>query len=205
MKMELYQELRKSKGRPLLFSGNMDHILHREGMSRMARLVEIPYDRESAVNYANEWAYRRNPDYYDFSDIGGDCTNYASQCLYAGCGVMNYTPTYGWYYTNLNDRAPAWTSVKYLYQFLTTNEGEGPYGVNAPISEVEPGDLVQIRFLGNTEFGHTPVIVSIQGERSTSNILIAAHSIDCNCRPLSTYKNVAEMRFIHIPGARKPI
>lgn len=28
----------------------------------------------------------RSPAYYDFSRIGGDCTNFASQGLYAGAG-----------------------------------------------------------------------------------------------------------------------
>ena len=50
-----------------------------------------------------------NPKYYNFQNIGGDCTNFASQVLYAGSGIMNYTPTFGWYYINVNDRAPAWT------------------------------------------------------------------------------------------------
>ena len=70
-----------------------------------------PYDRAAAVNYAHQWAHGRNPAYYNFDGIGGDCTSFASQCLYAGAGVMNFTPTYGWYYRSLQDRAPAWTGV----------------------------------------------------------------------------------------------
>lgn len=46
------------------------------------------YDRAAAVAYAHRWAFRRNPAYYDYEKIGGDCTNYASQCLYAGSGIM---------------------------------------------------------------------------------------------------------------------
>lgn len=163
---------------------------------------EIEYDRKSAVDYANKWAYRRNPLFYDFSDIGGDCTNYASQCVYAGCKIMNFTPTFGWYYISVNDRAPAWTSVEYIYKFLTTNRGIGPYAEDVEIKDVEVGDLVQLRFIGKTVFGHTPVITRIEGEKNQDNIYIAAHSADCNCRPLSTYKNVAQIRFLHIMGAR---
>lgn len=44
------------------------------------------YDRRSAAAYAQRWAYFRNPDFLDFSDLGGDCTNFASQCIYAGAG-----------------------------------------------------------------------------------------------------------------------
>lgn len=168
----------------------------------MGELLNVEYDRNKVVSYANAWANSRNPNYYDFSKIGGDCTNFASQCVFAGCGVMNYTPTYGWYYSNLNNRAPAWTSVQYLYRFMTTNKSVGPYGYECDITEVEPGDLVQIRFEGSKSYDHTPVITEIKEIKSLENILIAAHSIDCDCRSLSTYENVNDFRFIHIVGAR---
>ena len=61
--------------------------------------------------------------------MGGDCTNFASQCIYAGSGVMNYTPTMGWYYSSGSNRSPSWTGVVYLYNFLTGNKSAGPYGV----------------------------------------------------------------------------
>jgi len=34
----------------------------------------MEYNRANAVAYAKKWAYGRNPKYYDFSDLGGDCT-----------------------------------------------------------------------------------------------------------------------------------
>ena len=56
---------------------------------------EIPYDRNAAVAYARKWAMDRNPAYYNFDGIGGDCTNFASQSIYAGSKIMNYTPVMG--------------------------------------------------------------------------------------------------------------
>ena len=53
-------------------------------------LIEVPYYRDTAVSYADYWAYRRNPNYYSFDSIGGDCTNFVSQALYAANGVMNF-------------------------------------------------------------------------------------------------------------------
>ena len=47
------------------------------------------YDRKAAVLYAHAWAYGRNPAFYDYEQVGGDCTNFASQCIFAGCGIMN--------------------------------------------------------------------------------------------------------------------
>lgn len=94
------------------------------------KLIEFPYNRELAVAYAHRWAYGRNPEYFDFQGIGGDCTNFASQCIYAGAGVMNYTPVYGWYYITANDRTASWTGVQYLYNFLTGNLNAGPFGTD---------------------------------------------------------------------------
>jgi hypothetical protein len=34
----------------------------------------MEYNREATVAYAREWALTRNPAYYDFEEIGGDCT-----------------------------------------------------------------------------------------------------------------------------------
>ena len=60
-------------------------------------MKETGYRREAAVEYAKKWAMGRNPRYLDFENFGGDCTNFASQCIYAGSGIMNYTPVMGWY------------------------------------------------------------------------------------------------------------
>ena len=102
------------------------------------------YNRRRAVNYAKRWAYERNPRYYDYSGIGGDCTNFVSQCLYAGSGVMNYTPTFGWYYINANDKSPSWTGVQYLYDFLVSNTQRGVFGVEIGLEDVSDGDVIQL-------------------------------------------------------------
>ena len=165
----------------------------------------IPYNRQAAVEYAHRWAFGRNPAYYNFDALGGDCTNFASQCLYAGTGVMNYTPEYGWYYLNVNDRAPAWTGVPYFWTFMTRSTvSDGPFGVPVSPAYLHPGDFVQIRFVSSGEiFAHTPVVVSVGYPVTLDNILVAAHSNDADNRPLSTYKNVEELRFLHILGAVK--
>lgn len=155
------------------------------------------YDRKAAYEYAKKWAFRRNPKYYDFSAIGGDCTNFASQCIYAGAGVMNYTPTFGWFYISANDRTPSWTGVEYLYNFLVGNEGVGPFAEEVGLDKLEVGDIVQLgRATG--DFYHSPVVVRVTDGR----IYIAAHSYDAFDRPLSSY-NFAKARGIHILGVRK--
>lgn len=153
------------------------------------------YNREAAVNYAREWAFRRNPQFYDFNYIGGDCTNFASQCIYAGSGIMNYTPIYGWYYRSLSDRSASWSGVEYLYNFLTTNTSVGPFASVASESEILPGDIIQLG-RANGDFYHTLVVTEIYPE-----ILVAAHTNDVLDRPLSSY-NYDVARFLHIEGVR---
>lgn len=160
------------------------------------------YDRAAAVAYAHRWAYARNPAYYDFTTIGGDCTNFASQCLFAGAGRMNYTPVYGWFYSNANHRAPSWTGVNFLYNFITSNRGPGPYGIETSIRQLMPGDLVQLATGGKKDYHHSPVIVRIDGEPTLDTIYVAAHSFDCDNRPLSSYM-IEKIRCIHIEGVRE--
>ena len=166
---------------------------------------DIPYDRAAAVAYAHRWAFSRNPRYTDFKGMGGDCTNFVSQAIYAGAGVMNFTPVFGWYYRSINDRAPAWTGVQYLYNFLTSNKGVGPAAVTADITETEPGDIVQLSFDG-TRFAHTAMIVAAGDIAAGSppapwNVLVAAHEYDADNRPLDTYTYKAA-RFLHITHVR---
>ena len=166
-------------------------------------LSVIPYNRRAAVRYAHRWANSRNPNFYDYEELGGDCTNFASQCLYAGTGVMNFTPTYGWYYLNANEKSPSWTGVPYFYNFITrAEENPGPFGLETTLDNLEPGDFVQLRFNGQV-FGHTPIIVAMGDPPTLENTLVAAHSYDADYRPLSTYE-YQKIRFVHIIGTIRP-
>jgi len=159
------------------------------------------YNRSKAVAYADKWALSRNPQFYNFSGIGGDCANFASQCLYAGGGVMNFKPLYGWYYVSANDRTPSWSGVKYLYNFLVGNEGAGPYGEEAPLSWMEPGDLIQLAtYL--PDYHHTLVVAQTGSTPDLDNVLINTHSYDSFRRALNTY-DIQKIRCIHILGVRK--
>ncbi|MGI6193630.1 MAG: amidase domain-containing protein [Christensenellales bacterium] len=156
----------------------------------------IPYNRAAAVAYAERWALSRNPAYYDFENLGGDCTNFASQCIYAGCGVMNYTPVTGWFYITANNRTASWTGVEFLYRFLVNNTGVGPFARVVPRTQVQPGDIVQLGTLEG-RFYHSPVVVGVIG----NEIYLAAHTYDALWRPLSTY-SFDRLRCLHIEGAR---
>lgn len=165
--------------------------------------LALAYDRIAAIQYAKKWAYGRNPNFFDYEEIGGDCTNFASQCLFAGTGIMNFTPNFGWYYINANQKSPAWTGVEYFRNFLIRKEkSAGPFAIETGLYGLHPGDFVQLNFNGE-RFSHTPIVIQINHPITAENIFVAAHSYDAYMRPLSTYE-YQDIRCIHILGAYPP-
>ena len=152
------------------------------------------YRRDIAIEYAMRWALVRNPSYYDFSEIGGDCTNFVSQCVFAGSGTMNPALD-GWYYYSLNQRSPSWTGVEFFCRFMVQNRGIGPFAVFVPRSQLQPGDVIQ---LGN-ELGYYHSLFVM--ESTPEHILVAAHTQDALWRPLSTY-TFQQIRCLHFPAVR---
>lgn len=164
-------------------------------------MLQKEYDRLSAVQYAHKWAYTRNPKYYNFDLLGGDCTNFISQCIFVGSKIMNYDKNNGWYYRSLNDRSPSWTGVEFLYDFLVRNKSVGPFGKDVNQNEIEIGDIIQLSFNGII-YGHNLIVVDIQTTESLLGIKVAAHTNDTGNKAVGTYQ-FSKIRFIHIQGVRK--
>ena len=117
---------------------------------------------------------------------------------------MNYTPNFGWYYISPEERAPAWSSVEYFYDFITEKEefkenngGVGPYATVVSREAVEVGDVIQYANI-NGDWYHTVIISGFDGDE----ILVCAQSDNALDRPLSTYTAAVEKRFLHIEGVR---
>lgn len=166
-------------------------------------LVYKPYNRARAVEYARRWALSRNPLFTNFAGRGGDCTNFISQAVLAGSCEMNFTRDFGWYYISPNDRAPAWSSVEYFYDFITgapefssRNGGIGPYGIEVDSTGALEGDAVQLAD-ETGDFYHTLLITGF----SEGQTLVSAHTNDALDKPLSSY-NFTSLRYIHIEGVR---
>ena len=148
------------------------------------------YDRNSSINYAKKWALARNPKYYNFDAVGGDCTSFVSQCLYAGSKKMNHNYENGWFYNNGYDKSPSWSGVEFLHKFLTKNKGYGPRGKEVSQSEIKAGDIAQLSFSGN-KFEHSLFILD------PITLSVAAHTYDVLGKKISEY-NFAKIRFVHI-------
>ncbi len=105
---------------------------------------------------------------------------------------MNFTPDIGWYYISPEDRAAAWTGVEFFYNFFISNTGDGPFGIEVELNDVQIGDVIQLGD-ANGDFYHTLLVVGIFG----GEVYLAAQSIDAYNKPLSAY-NYNMLRCIHI-------
>lgn len=136
--------------------------------------------RERAVEYALKWANDRNSNYYDFTFLGGDCTNFISQCMFYGGFKMNYNLN-GWYYNSLNSRAPAWTGVNEFWNFSINNASN--YGVKLKpcnLSEVEIADVIQL--YNGIRYYHNLIVSEVYPE-----IKVCAHDANAKNLPLRYY------------------
>ena len=156
----------------------------------------IAYNRSNAVEYAKRWALGRNPLYTDYAGIGGDCTNFISQCVLAGSCEMNFTPIYCWYYLSPAERTASWTGVNFFYDFITQNKSIGPFGSEVTEGGLMLGDIIQLG-RSESEYYHTLIVTGY----SKKGYLVSAHTDDSLDRPLETY-NYNTARFIHIEGVR---
>ena len=137
------------------------------------------YDRELAYLYAKRWANSFNPNYYNFSSIGGDCTNFVSQCIHAGGIIMNFD-RYGWYYLSLNNRAPAWSGVNEFWNFGTLNNGVGLKLTECELNDLEVGDIIQL--FNGERYYHNLFVTSVN-----NGIRVSAHDNPAFDVPLSRY------------------
>lgn len=159
-------------------------------------MTEYRINLSAEIEYARRWAYSFAPGYYNFESIGGDCTNFISQCLYAGGAAMNYTPDIGWYYISVQDRAAAWTGVEYFYRFIVNNKGIGPFGSVVPLSEAAPGDVIQL--CSDGRYYHSLLVIDVR----EGTPYIAAHTFAACDRPLTTYP-LDNARCIRITRSRR--
>ena len=153
------------------------------------------YNRELAVLYAHKWALSRNPFYYNFDDFGGDCTNFVSQCVYAGSLVMNYSPN-GWYYAGLNNRAPAWSGVEFFYDFLINNQDRGPFASLIQIQNSSIGDVIVLERANGDKF-HTVIITKIE----KGKIYVCSHTRNALDLPIENF-SFHSLNTLHINGVR---
>lgn len=140
------------------------------------------YSRVDAVGYATKYALKPNPNYKYFSltNTGGDCSNFLSQCLRAGGGIMSSD----WWYrhsshpnTNYDTWALAWAVAHSLYWCLKVNAGTNTSSIKGievnNVNLLELGDLIFYEDSGGKIF-HSAIVTYI----SNYEVLISQHSYE---------------------------
>ncbi|MBT2599203.1 MULTISPECIES: amidase domain-containing protein [unclassified Oceanobacillus] len=116
------------------------------------------YNRLEAVKYAERWWNSYNPAYRTFEV---DCTNYISQCLYAGGAPTWGEPVRerGWWYSG-NSWSFSW-SVAHSMRWYLSGSQKGLKGkeVESP-EELFPGDVICYDFEGDNRWNHTTIVVT---------------------------------------------
>ena len=153
------------------------------------------YNREKAVAYAEQYCHERNPLWYNFTDEGGNCQNYASQCLLEGGIEMDYYGEEQWkcyvedpdYEPEINEeetaygRTRSWVNVGYFYNYAKWNEDRGLVAdVNANLYYAQPGDIILV---GNEGPAHTVIVSKVVN----GHILVDSNSIDMKDYPIEAY------------------
>ncbi|MEW6400404.1 MAG: amidase domain-containing protein [Chloroflexota bacterium] len=182
-----------------------------------------PYDRAGAVDYALNHAGSPNPNYYNYVNDGGDCTNFISQAIYEGGNASMSIPALpqppstggdtNWYYLDYLRRAGAWTEVDSFYEFVTTaGWGDGPQGTllleldDYEVPETMPaglmlGDVIQFEWgpgkdaNGDQYWDHAVIVVGFAPDGTP---YVASRTENYAYEPYMTFSPWQKIRFIHI-------
>ncbi len=158
--------------------------------------ADVPYDREEALAYADRYAMERNGEWPDYSQYGGNCQNFASQCLLAGGIPMDTVGPniWKWYGPDPSEtvweegRSPSWSGVNQFREYAMENSGFGLSAlVDAPYYSGQPGDLIQMGMEDGLR--HTVIIRSLVSGSSgqTVDYLIHSNTNDMENYPASLY------------------
>ena len=171
---------------------------------------DVAYDRDSAKDYALEYALERNEDgWFAFDYLGGNCQNFGSQVIHAGGVPMDLEGDAVWKYFDLepdettapSGRSTSWSGVTYFYLYANANFGTGLCAeVDANIYTAEAGDIMQVGD-GTGDFVHTIVSLGPITDRNGEIIDIntVSNTTDRKNYPLSAY-NCPYVRLIKIYG-----
>ncbi len=139
-------------------------LLNQNIFGGIAGSREVRYRREEAAAYADRWWKDGNPEFETF-DV--DCTNYVSQCLFAGEAPINYTGKRetGWWYKGFNGTQEwwsySWAVSDSLQRYLS---GSRSHGLRAEVVErpeqLMLGDVIQYDWDGDGLYQHSTIVTA---------------------------------------------
>ncbi|UKS26500.1 amidase domain-containing protein [Paenibacillus sp. HWE-109] len=143
---------------------------------------KIIYNRPKAAEYAETWWKTPNPKYEEFEV---DCTNFVSQCLFAGGAPMDYTGKrdLGWWYAGRRGHQELWSfswAVANSLQTFLSHSRKGLHGhaVDDP-RELQQGDTISYDWDGDGRFQHNVIVI---GKDANDMPLVNAHTYNSRNR-----------------------
>lgn len=158
------------------------------------------YDRETAAAYARQYALSYNPKYSDYSNSGGDCMNFVSQCLFAG-GIPMKEQGFLWY-RNSCSSSPSWRVVDDYLAYIRRTFGSPRLLVECHATPVnlKKGDIV-FTVAGGTpgDITRNPshVVILSEDYATYGKMIVCGHTT--NQRDAVKKRNDRRCTYIHIP------
>lgn len=123
------------------------------------------YDRIKAVEYANRFWEQPNPQFQYFEH--DDCTNFISQCLWAGGMPMTsgQSRTTGWWYRSQQNRIESWsyswTVAHSLHWYLRSPLSFISVQMLNRAELLRPGDVIQYDWNGDGKINHSAIVTAV--------------------------------------------
>ena len=191
-----------------------------------------PFNGQRAQKYARQFANEKNDMTADekiFNEYSADCTNFVSQCLWAGYGGWFDTQTVaynrnrvinearmvpgswtGSVYNQSNNSTYSWINVDGLYNFLV---GSHTYGPVIDTSNIQSGhtssfywstvgycDILQFNQDGS-DWGHSAFVTNVEDTSSGRRVYICAHSANLRDESVTRFSTWAKTRDLKVLSA----
>lgn len=118
------------------------------------------YNRKKAVEYAERWWDEYNPKFHEFEV---DCTNYISQCLWAGGAPMKHSSdrAKGWWYRFESpvNWSFSWAVAHSLRWYLPTSQSGLRGREVTSADQLQLGDVICYDFNGDGRWQHNTIVV----------------------------------------------
>lgn len=162
------------------------------------------FNRMLGRNWAQRFAEAPSSSRFFYTVSGNDCTNFVSQCIWAGYGgyiegndsqtksnINNQVrmTTSGNWYAGTGGGSGNWESVTNLWNYVTSNTGYGPKATgsnnNQPYYNLSPssiyyGNALQIRTGSSGDYGHSVFVTYSldSGTQYYNQVLVSQHTYD---------------------------
>lgn len=183
---------------------------HNNGAQSNMKTAKVSgYSASDAAEYAVQWGEDRNSIYPNYNFAGGDCTNFVSQCIYAGGLDMNGSSasvgtvesTTNWYCIYIKSilgirqyaLTTSWVRVADLNTYLSSLASKATITkLDSLISACSTGDVVQ---LADKTTG-TPYHSIIINAKDSTTAYFCGHSSDRSNADVNDYLDDSSDKFI---------